>query len=230
MYDPALPERVLVRSRLLFGSPYEDYGRFESYGLLAKNVISLSKDVHRHVNDILKATCEDRNSVRISIHLRHQSEDSVRRPEIDAPYDEIALGALEHIRNEHMDKACFVYMASDRSASLARIQSRAESIGCTSYAIDRDDVTPSASAGGEHGPWAIGLVQVADIWLLRHGDYFIGSPHSTFSHLIAGLLAAHAFRENASYNPLVWVFSSEVRTEFEPLARKQKCNSGELLQ
>jgi hypothetical protein len=53
----------------------------------------------------------------------------------------------------------------------------------------------------------MGLAQFGDLLLLSHGDYFIGTWDSTYSHLAADLLAAHVFHKGGFYNPLVWVNS-----------------------
>ena len=47
------------------------------------------------------------------------------------------------------------------------------------------------SSVGEHGPWASALMTVSDFYFLARGsDYFVGSIESTFSQLIADLVAS----------------------------------------
>jgi hypothetical protein len=207
-YDPNLSQFVQDRTNLLFGSPYDDYGRFESYGLLAAHSLVFSKDVHHSLSEILKLTHEIGNSIRISIHLRHKPTPGGLNDEVaDKTIDAFVLDALKYLKNLHTDKLCYVYVAADRNESLMMVHDYATSIGCTPYSSEKTDSSHDQKKTKEHGPWAMGLAQSSDLLLLSHGDYFIGTWYSTYSHLAADLLAAHVFNKGGFYNPLVWVNS-----------------------
>jgi hypothetical protein len=162
------------------------------------------------------------------MHLRHQNSESLDNPELDTPFDTTAMNALSHIRGMHEGSNCSIYLASDRNETLNRIEKHAISIGCSCYAACREYTTKAIVQDDnlEHGPWSRGLIQFADILLLSHGDYFIGTSASSYSLLIADLLAAHVFHKNGVYNPMLWLGGGGYSPLFS--GGTQSCNQGRL--
>ena len=210
-YDPYLSEFVKSRSHTLFGNRSNDLGRFSSYGLVAEAIFRFSDNVQAHVADILKASHAISNAVRISIHLRHKDSASLEDPSVDEGFDNNAVQVIEEVRNRHSDSACIVYAAADRNATLDRISRQGARIGCKVYMTEKRVENEVVVINGnvfvskEHGPWAMGRVQVADIFLLSQGDYLIGTSESTFSALIANHIAWRRVPQDRREYPFFWL-------------------------
>ena len=225
-YDSSMSSFVKNRSHILFGSPFEDNARFEAFGLLMLKAFHFSPGLHHALYTILKQSHEP-NSFRVSIQLRHKNEKSIQNPSLDIPFDDLALKALADIVQRNRDLNCIVYLASDRKASIDRIQLRSKELGCVPFVVNRSTEWIQPGAYQENGLWALGFVQLADIYLLGHGDYFIGSRESTYSILIANLVSANALQKDNITNPFLWLSgTTEVTPYFEKPDQGKNCLSG----
>lgn len=225
-YDPLTSPLVQQRSRTLFGSPYQDRAPFEAYGLLMKRAFHFSSAVNLAVRGILLKSNAP-NTFRVSIHLRHRDTRSPADPSLDIPFDDVAVKALKSIVRRQVNSTCVVYLASDRNASIARMERSAHELGCEPYTVDRADESNKADGTSEHGVWALGLVQLADMYLLGHGDYFIGAKESSYSVLIANLVTANLLQQDRFVsNPLYWLFNNEFTPHFFPTKLGHNCSKG----
>jgi hypothetical protein len=196
---------VVDRLAIMFESPLSDLGRFEFYGVMSFEIFYFEHAVHQSVASILKTTSVS-NSVKLSVHLRHQNTASLADPSLDTLYDDGAMQALFELRNQTRDLRCFVFIATDRNVSLDRVEAYSREIGCTPYHVPRSSgTTVFKNEYPEHGPWARGLLQLADLYLLSHGDYFIASAFSSYSFLIANNIAAKSFHGGHNLYPFTWL-------------------------
>ena len=142
------------------------------------------------------------DTVTIAMHIRHFSLESRSNPTLDQELDSRFTSRLKAVLNEQfVGLRCRLLLASDRKASVLRLRSSATALGCDVYTVPRgdlnvaDNVTDCFVKGEwnpyclEQGPWRSGTLQVADLLLLSHAQYFIGTGDSTYSHLIAYLLS-----------------------------------------
>ena len=191
-----------------------------------KRAFHFSRDVNLAVRDIL-AKSNAPHSFRVSIHLRHRDERSTTDPSFDTPLDDSAVEALRSIVKRQANATCVVYLASDRNASIARMERSSRELGCEPYTVDRTEESAQADSTSEHGIWALGLVQLADMFLLGHGDFFIGTKESTYSILIANLVTASALQEERPISyPLYWLFGKEFTPYFFPEELGSHCSRG----
>ena len=231
-YDPTLQEPSLRRAELLFGHPSAyDLARFEPYGLLFQMLFEFSEDVHRAVNSTLSSITQ-RNPTKISIHLRHQNPKSMDNPSLDVGLDTRATRVLSKVlRVLHVKGACVVLIATDRNATLHRIEQVALKYGCAPYSINRHKFPHAPDQLAEHGHWPKGLVQLADLLLLTHGDHFIGTLESTYSVLIANLIVSRYFlTKEVSFEPhMRWINESCTSRYFDHPAPVNNCFSGHMI-
>ena len=210
-YDPYLSEYIQSRTRILFGERLNDFGKFSSYGLVAAAVFVFSDKVHTHIVDTLKASRAIPNALRISIHLRHKDSASLEDPSADEDFDSNALEVLKEVRHQQHHSECIVFAASDRNVTLDRISREGDRIGCKVFMTEKRVENEVLAFNertvilDENGPWAMGRVQAADILLLSHGDYFIGTSESTFSVLIADYIAWRRTALGQRGYPFYWL-------------------------
>jgi hypothetical protein len=149
------------------------------------------------------------------------------------------LEQIETIRSLYENKTCFVYLASEREITIARVRDKCVHLDCTVYTINRTDPSstysnlqpisvgtsplynggvqfftehPSLNSGNvpvykrpiDHGVYGVGVLPFADMLLLQKGDVFIGSPVSTFSMLIANVVALHGLKKGFSATSIYW--------------------------
>jgi len=148
------------------------------------------------------------------------------------------LEQIETIRNLHPNKTCFVYLASEREITIARVRDKCAYLNCEVYTINRTDpsstysnlqpigsgfpqyngrvplfagpttlnneVTPVYKRPIDHGVYGVGVLPFADMLLLQKGDLFIGSPVSTFSMMIANVVALHGLKKGFSGTSIYW--------------------------
>lgn len=221
-----MPEAIHERSRTLFSSN----DRFEAFGLiqwLAYDFTNKTKSLARPILKKIYGETYNDNKVEphvlktpqkiltIGVHLRHFDEKSLNDSTLDVRFDEKILDALKRIRKVDSTSACMVLIASDRAPSIVRVTNYAKVIGCNTSYIDRDlNATVESNAFVmENGPWANGLLSIADWYLLTHSMYFIGTAQSTFSFLIANGVAAHAtWKANVGDNQLFYWISEHLET------------------
>lgn len=228
-YDPSFSAFVKNRARVLFGSPSGDNSRFEVYGVMMIKAFGFSPELKNFTRAITRNTLSLPNSFRVSLHLRHRDEKSVHDPAVDVPLDNLGMQALTNIVNLQRNSKCVIYLATDRNASIDRILHHSKELGCVVHMANRAVKPAVIDAYAEHGPWALGILQVADIYLLGHGDYFIGSWESTYSILIANLVSASSFYKNTPGNPFFWLKKTgEIISSFDNQNIEISCKNGRL--
>lgn len=131
--------------------------------------------------------------VTIGVHMRHYNYKSIVDASLDLKFDSYFEEAIQIVRQRVSRTAvCVLLVASDRAASIQRVVEYAGRVDCRARFVSRN---MSASASDdihgikEHGPWATSITSIADLYLLSHSDYFIGSLQSSFSYLIANAVS-----------------------------------------
>ena len=228
-YDPSISTFVKNRARMLFGSHFGDNSRFEVFGVMMIKAFGFSPELKNFTRAITRNTHSLPNSFRVSLHLRHRDEKSVQDPSVDVPLDNLGVQALTNIVNLHRNSKCIIYLATDRNTSIDRVLHHSKELGCVVHMANRAENPAVIDAYAEHGPWALGILQVADIYLLGHGDYFIGTWESSYSILIANLVSASSLLKNSSGNPIFWVKKTgEILSSVDNQNIEISCKNGRL--
>ena len=227
------------RAAVLFSNPIPGLARFESYGFLLRalfgytnQTISMARaaltgvhdqDGTQHVQECLgTSTLRLRHDsfFTVGVHLRHKSTDE----HLIKLYDDAAEKGISLILDKHGHKhgstaaqKCVLLVASDRAETIVHMEAYAVKVNCIVRYIRRDlnaTVTEQQKKDGyeETGPWSAASIAMADLFLLTHSQYFLGSADSTFSFLIGDDVAAHAVlhpafntQEQGGVGPLLWV-------------------------
>lgn len=124
------------------------------------------------------------------MHIRHQRLNRTLERLIDDGM-EVCLRHVLHTvrgRNRSVDLPCAILLATDRASTLIRMSQVIEGMNCSVHLVPRGMSRPEAR--GEHGPWGDSKLSIADLYLLGHADYFLGSQISSYSTLIANSIAA----------------------------------------
>lgn len=74
-----------------------------------------------------------------------------------------------------------------------RMSHAIEGMNCSVHVVPRG--MSRLEARGEHGPWGDSKLSMADLFLLGHADYFLGSQISSYSTLIANSIAARRMQQ-----------------------------------
>lgn len=201
----SLSPMALKRARIMFPSSnsvtkYDSFGfitRFSSY--FSPKVELLARDALNEVYENLDHT-SSQDSILIGLHVRHQKNDIQSEHIIDS----LARECLSFVRGLTKGKKCIVLFATDRAHSLESILSFAKEIDCEIRYIAKNVNTTHHS---QLGPWADSVLSIADWRLLSQSDIFIGTTGSSFSALIANLVAARATGRTppAVGDPLMWI-------------------------
>lgn len=194
-YDPYLSDTVRNRARVLFGHQANGMGRFSSYGLVAEALFKFSTQIYSHVTDVLQASQVLPTTLRISMYM------GTSNPSINRVVDSRSLRALAQLRNKQSHSPCVIFAAPQDK--IARLQ-----IGLTSARSDCKVLTFNVSDGYTK---ADELVEAADIHLLAHGDYFIGSSDSAVSLFIANYVAWRRDAHDRRGNALIWLQTNDDR-------------------
>lgn len=154
-----------------------------------------SKDIPQHNK------CKfPKNTFTISMHVRHRDMVEGRwNHSKNIAFDTLFLEKLStllqkipSINNER--NKCRLLLASDRLETVKWMTSKAMELNCTVYISpkpleDTGNRTETGILQAEQGPWAKHISQLSDIYLLSHSQYFIGTWTSTYSDVIAFLVA-----------------------------------------
>lgn len=205
-FDPYLSQETVYRSSKLFHKTFADNARFFSYGFADLSVFNFSRTIKALSNAVLTDTLKENKSIRISMHIRHYEIKDANTAAIEA-VDVTFMKALETLRRSlNPELKCFIYLASEKEITLTRIKEFSNNIKCSAYTVNHSEkyYNKSSLQVDDHGKFGEGILPFADLYLLRHGDYFIGSNYSTFSHMIANIVALQGLRKGLN-NPLIWV-------------------------
>lgn len=144
-YDKWISKSTLDRARIFFYQTFYDNSRFSSYGAVLKHVFSFRPVTHSYVHDILAKTMSaPSNSIRISVHLRHNIPSRIPAEELEEPFDNAAMDAIRIYKNKFNNMShCYVFIASDRTISMDRVHEFSRSIGCVPYSAPRNESNKS---------------------------------------------------------------------------------------
>lgn len=227
-----------ARAGVLFSNPIPGLARFESYGFLLRALLGFTnqtvsmarqaltgvhdQDGTQHVQECLgTSTLRLRHDsfFTVGVHLRHKSTDA----RLIKLYNDAAEKGISLILDQHGHRPgstsaqkCVLLVASDRAETIVHMEEYAVKVNCIVRYIRRDlnaAVTEKQKKEGyeETGPWSVASIAMADLFLLTHSQYFLGSADSTFSFLIGDDVAAHAVlhpafaQEQGGVGPLLWV-------------------------
>ena len=142
----------------------------------------------------------------IGYHGRHQNAtmDETRERKIDAEaFHCLIRDGLAAHRNT-AGQSCTLLLASDRGHTLVTGGEVATAHGCHYYYVHRN---VNLTGNIEQGPWTVSYFPMADLYLTSHSQYFMGMVASTFSNLIANILAARreidAQLKNQKLTPII---------------------------
>lgn len=212
-YKSDMKEHI-ARANILYRDTYEDNARFHAYGLLQMMSLNFTQPVRQAVEKVWNQTMDVTNSIRISVHIRHQ------RKTAEEEYIVLDLAYIDVIkwkREEFRDKKCFIYLGSERESTIQRVIRASDRLNCSVHVIDRSQIeaynpkekVEKAIDHGivrptDHGVYSTGIIPYADILLLSSGDILIGKSGSTFSMLVANSVAFNALRRGIR-SPLIWL-------------------------
>jgi hypothetical protein len=204
-----------ARADILISNPIYINSQFEIYGFAFKYLMDFSNDVKQLCQPLLSPvvsspSCQyHENQLVIAVQMRHIETDYYSSTEeYDHTYEE-AVEDILHSMNISQTKQCVLLVASDRETSLNQISMWGEKNGCRTIFVPRPKVDSEkyiAACEGElqcieQGPHARGILQLADIYLLGHAQFFVGTTSSTYTRLIANLVSvSHTFNEIRSYD------------------------------
>ena len=209
-------------SQILFGNTRSNLFQFESYGFLFHEIFVFSKTLEEGVSEKMaeiktakkNACLNNETFVTIGMHLRHNDPDSILDPEIDVPFDKQARDTLELVRNRSNATRCVVVIVTERVPSIYRIMGKSWALGCEVKFFSK--TMNDQRVIEETGQYNTYFLQLADIFLAGHVDYFIGSDYSTYSWFIANIVAYRnamlEHREEVAKRlmpPLHWVVSGK---------------------
>jgi len=200
----ALGPEAARRVRVLHSHPVYWQSFFESNGFAFMSTVQFTPSVTQHVQGVLqelfpgyvnmRSFSFPADTITISMHIRHRDQtrevlEKLTKDEkvmIDAIYNETLYNLLV---SRFPGKQCRLLLASDNAETIMRISSDATSLGCKVYTAPKNLSTPAPEGNFEQGPWHAGVVQMADLYLLAHSQYFIGHGYSTFAWSIGYLFA-----------------------------------------
>lgn len=168
------------------------YGRlFRATFTFTPRVTEQNMRILQIAEDSLMSPGADRDNIfKLGIHLRHSST-----RDVNGTMDYGEVGCLKKVLQEAnpTGKKCILLVASDRAQTLTRMREAAIEIGCVFTTSNHSMIHQQY---GEHGPFW-GEIAMADIELLSHSDYFVGSSYhnfgamtSTYSMLISGMVGS----------------------------------------
>lgn len=184
--------RVQSRMRVLF-SLGADYlmGRvfLASFSFHQLNVVRPTRVLLKSagvVNDRLDRI--DKSAVWLSLHIRHFKTGWVENQSGERLVQAFWKSALELLG---LVVPCVVLLASDHmDVSMTFLKPRLTERGCTLVTSDLDARASDYRGDEDHGD-RNGLAILQDLYLLSHGDHFLGTRGSTYSYLGATLVAAN---------------------------------------
>jgi hypothetical protein len=191
------------RADILMSHPVYMMSQFEMTGYAFRYGFDFSDQVKSLCQSVLKSlispsTCKYLDDlIVIGVHMRHLVVSfTTDTTEVDHTFEDSVSSLLTSI-DPTRQKKCALLVASDRNSSIAQLTQWASSRNCDVIVVPKPEVDVNkymAACGGdilcmEQGAFARGIVQLADIYLLGHAQYFVGTTSSTFSRLIGNRVA-----------------------------------------
>jgi hypothetical protein len=188
------------RFRALF-SNLDGISSLEAFGFLTMHSIRFLSPVKSLTHGALEHV-QDTTAVSFGVHVRHQKLDVAFERRLDDDMEQ-CLSALVPPRVQ--GRNCTLLIATDRSHTLERLERFAGTMGCVPKYVQRSLNTTHRT--GEHGPWGESVISMADFYLLSQAHYFLGTSISSFSTIIANMVAANA-AVSGSQHPARWSLPS----------------------
>lgn len=210
LYDDTLSIDSIKRSNLLFKDTLFDYSRLFSYGILQIFGLKFKKIVWNIVNPLLEKSLYIPDSFRLSVHVRHYAIHDNDESESITSSDNDLIKSILKIRNIlPKKKACYLYVASEREITKLRLLDLTLSnkeLNCTMISINHTAYLDYQSEViDDHTILGNGILPLADLLLLQHGDYFLGYSVSTYSVLVSNMIALQSLRKGIDDNILYWI-------------------------
>lgn len=197
------------RANLLFDHP-NGLGRFIPFGFLHSQTIEFTDKLRNAFTDkVLAGVSNNTKTVTIGLHVRHWGH-SADEKEVDAAAEKCIIQLK--MRHVPSNKKCLILFASDRSPAFERFRAFAPSINCEIRHVERN---LSQEHTNDHGPWGDSEIAMADWALLTHSSYYIGLHVSTFSMIMANVVAYNAWLRNDSTYPLLFMKHSGPQRQLE---------------
>lgn len=172
VFNDKIDENRFYRNRLdkLFPLPLssevsETYRYRFGFGMLFRAAFKFTSNAHELINPLVedayyshrnRSICMKHSDVlTIAVHLRHMNANSIKDPSIDEEFDMKALQYIYNISESKAYSSCYIYVSSDRQASLRMVENYANSIHCEVRMSPRQNIKdPSLSLPDpitEHG-------------------------------------------------------------------------------
>lgn len=203
-----LSQAARVRADLLFGHP-NGLGRFVPFGLLHSHAIVFTDLLKKTFTNNILADVNTTKTIIIGLHVRHWGYNA-DETEVDA----VAEKCVTQLKMRHVpeNKNCLILLASDRTHSFDRFKTFAASINCQIKHVDRDMGLQHVT---DHGPWGDSETAMADWALLTQSDFFVGLHASTFSMIMANVVAYNSWLRGETENPLLFMRHGGLRHELQ---------------
>lgn len=187
--------------------------------------MNFTEVVRSAANNILAQTLHKPDSFRLSVHIRHYNIKDPDHPTVEL-IDNNFMKSIDKLRSNFQNLSCYLYLATEHEKSLMKLVKFSSTIDCHPYFIDRSGFVNSVKFS-DHGVFGNGILPFADAYLLQHGDFFIGTSVSSFSHMIASVVSFQALRKGISRSALWWYHASTFDTRFdvEPNQSALRCTT-----
>lgn len=205
--NPYLESESKRRAEIMFPKTFTDLFRFSMYGVVQQFTLRFTPKVLNLVEPILSETLSIRDSIRISVHMRHYSENNGDPSISTASSDMGIFNVINSFRSKFSSFKCFIYLATERIETTKLVQSNSVAYSnCTTYIISNDGniIDSPFVVDKDHGKRGFGHLPFGDVLLLQHGDIFIGNKISTFSMLIANAISMTALKRGLKFSPMLW--------------------------
>jgi hypothetical protein len=198
------------RANLLFQILISDVGRFTSYGVVQHFTLEFSEEVKSMVRDLLPHDIQ--NYLKIGVQLRHNSmfNDQVQVDKFNVNAQRVIIHMYNMTRFD--SRPCLLLAASEHESSLVETEKLASQLNCKFYRLRHKKEDSEVIA--DHGKWGNSISTLADWYLLRHSDFFIGSGESSFSVLMASDVGYTSIKRGYPKNPLLWIYGGTFSYEY----------------
>lgn len=182
----------------------------------------------------------DKNLI-IGLHARHQkinSNNSIFDASFESAIKTILSKEMVSATSDSRFEKCSVLIATDRPETLNRLSDFSRRVGCGVFFVKKTECARGFNdnvmdplhhcADGpehEHGPWAGPLSTLSDlVFVGKHAQYFIGSIASTYSQLIADMVAENNAKRALGSDNIWWVQPQNSGKYYNNLVNFNKCD------
>lgn len=150
----------------------------------------LMKSLNQDIVDESRMDLILNNNLFIGLQIRHQKLSKTFEDSLDDSFEKCLSYYVKEIRATD-SRNCIILIASDRIDTIRRIKKLSYTLGCLPRLASRESKL-IGKGEGEHGPWGDSIISMADLYLLSHSHYFIGTKISSYSSLMLNIVAARA--------------------------------------